>query len=48
MKGVVMKVSELMMMTYEEVKEIEQKLWKDWENASNVLKVKDAWRKEEV
>ena len=42
-----MKVSELMMMTYEEVKELERQLWKDWEITSNVLKVRKAIEKEE-
>tara|TARA_A100001388_G_C28455715_1_gene350797 strand:- start:406 stop:537 length:132 start_codon:yes stop_codon:yes gene_type:complete len=42
-----MKVSELMMMTYEEVKEIERQLWADWEIASNVLKVLEAMKREE-
>ena len=42
-----MKASELMSMTYEQVEEIEKQLWKDWEIASNVLKVLKAMSKEE-
>ena len=42
-----MKAGELMTMTYKQVEEIEQQLWKDWEIASNVLKVLKAMNKEE-
>lgn len=42
-----MKVSELMKMTYEQVKEIEQQLWKDWYIANSVVKVLKKMKEEE-
>jgi len=42
-----MKASELLKMSFEEVKEIERQLWADWEIASNVLKVLEAMKEED-
>lgn len=42
-----MKASELMTMTYEQVEELEQQLWKDWYLANSVVKVLKKMKEEE-
>jgi hypothetical protein len=46
-EGILMKASDLMRMSVEDVEAIEKQLWKEWEMASNVLKVLKAVEKEE-
>ena len=45
--GLKMKTSDLMRMSVEDVEAIEKQLWREWEMASNVLKVLKAVEKEE-